>query len=272
MPTPEFRTSTATTAETYHRFFEPHIGVPVSEELLRVADLEPGAHVVDVACGTGAVARAAARQVGAAGAVTGVDLAPDMLEVARSQPTEGAAIDYRLADAAALPVDDGSCDVALCQMGLMLMAERAEAVGELHRALAPGGRVVVSTPGPMQPRFEELQQAIAEHLDPQLGGFVGAVFSMPDPEQLASLLRDAGFQDVSAHEHTVPLELPAPAEAFWGYLASTPLGPIVASAPAEVQDAVERQVVEAWTPHVVDGTTPVDQPMALATGRSADQR
>jgi ubiquinone/menaquinone biosynthesis C-methylase UbiE len=267
MTTASYRQYSGTAAELYQSFFVPTIATPVSGELLRTAELRPGERVLDVACGTGVITRLAAEQVGRTGTVTAVDLAPDMLEVAKATPAAGAPIEWHQADAASLPLPDASYDVALCQMGLMFMEDRSSAVAELRRVLVPGGRVVINTPGRIQPLFEAMEQAIVEHIRPDLGAFVTAVFSMHDPSALAGLLRDAGFADPSSKEYTAHFTLPGPAQFLWDYINLTPLGPFVADATEEAKAAVERHVVEAWTPHVVDGTVPIDQPMALAWGR-----
>ena len=267
MTTASYRNYSGSAAELYQRFFVPAIATPVSGELLRTADLQAGERVLDVACGTGVITRAAAEQVGLTGTVTGVDVAPDMLAVAKATPAAGAPIEWREADAASLPLPDASYDVAFCQMGLMFMGDQSAAIAELHRTVVPGGRVVVNTPGRIQPLFEALEQAIVDHIDPQLGAFVSAVFSMHDPKVLAALLRGAGFEEVASVEYTARFVLPGPAEFVWNYINLTPMGPLVAKAPEDAKAAMEHQVVEAWTPHVVDGTVPVDQPMALAWGR-----
>ena len=266
MSTATYRNYSGSAAQLYQSFFVPTIATPVSGELLRTADLRPGERVVDVACGTGVVTRAAAERVGSTGMVTGVDLAPDMIEIAEATGAGGAPIAWYQADAASLPLPDASYDVALCQMGLMFMDDRPGAIAELHRVLAPGGRIVINTPGRIQPPFEAMERAIGDNLDPELGMFVSAVFSMADPDALAGLLRDAGFDGVSSTEYTARLTLPGPAEFLWSYINLTPMGVLVADAPEPAKAALERQVVEAWQPHVVDGTTPVDQPMALAWG------
>lgn len=266
MTSATYRNFTGTAAQLYQDFFVPSIATPVSGELLRTAALRPGMRVLDVACGTGIITRAAAEQVGATGSVTGVDLAPDMLAVARTVPAAGAPIVWEEADAVSLPLPDGTCDVALCQMGLMFMEDRVAAVRELRRVLAPGGRVVVNTPGRIQPLFAAMEQAIVEHLDPALGAFVTAVFSMHDPSELASLLTEGGFEDVTAREYTAAFDLPGPAELLWSYINLTPMGPLVEDAPETVKVALERQVVAAWTPWVADGRIRIEQPMALAQG------
>ena len=261
-----YRHYSGTAAELYQSFFVPSIATPVSGELLRTAAVQPGTRVVDVACGTGAVTRAAAEQVGPTGSVTGIDVAPDMIAVAKTIPAGGAPIIWQEADAASLPLPDEFYDVGLCQMGLMFMADRAGALGELHRVVTLGGRVVINTPGRIQPLFEVMEQAIADNLDPELGAFVSAVFSMHDPSVLVDLLQEAGFGDVTSKEYTATFDLPGPAEFLWNYINLTPMGPLVADASEKAKAEMERQVVEAWTPSVVNRRIPVEQPMALAWG------
>ncbi len=268
MPTVSYRDFTGTGAQNYERYFVPAIATPVSAGLIAAADLRPRERVLDVACGTGVIARLAAERVGPSGTVTAIDVAPDMIDVARSTPIPpGAAIDWHVGDATSLPFDDGAYDAVLCQMGLMFMADRVAAVAEMHRVLVRGGRVVVNTPGAIQPPFVVLEQAIVEHISADLGGFVRAVFSMHDPDALAALLRDAGLRDVSASVSPVRLRLPAPAEFLWQYINLTPMGPLVAKATEAARSAMERQAVDAWQPYVVDGTIRAEQPMVVATGR-----
>lgn len=267
MSTVTYRHYSGTAAELYQSFFVPSIATPASGALLDTADLTPGERVLDIACGTGVITRAAAERVGSTGTVTGVDLAPDMLTVAQTTPAAGAPITWQQADAATLPLPDESYDVVLCQMGLMFMEDRLGTLVEARRVLAPGGRIVINTPGRVQPPFEAMEAALVEHIDPGLGAFVTAVFSMHDPAVLAELLTEAGFDDVSAREYSATLDLPGPAEFLWNYINLTPMGPLVASAPEDAKEAMERDVVAAWTPSVVDGRLPVDQPMALARGR-----
>lgn len=192
-----------------------------------------------------------------------------MIDVARAVPAPSSPpIDWHVGDATSLPFPDAAYDVVLCQMGLMFIEDRGAAVAEMRRVLAPGGRVVVNTPGAIQAPFALMEQAIVEHISAELGGFVRAVFSMHDPEAVAALLRDAGFDDVTATVQPATFHLPGPAEFLWQYINFTPMGPFVAQAPEEAQSAMERQVVESWAPFVVDGGTPVVQPMVIASGRT----
>ncbi len=269
MTSVSYRQFTGASAENYQRYFVPAIATPVSRDLLRTANLQPGERVLDVACGTGVISRLAAERVGTTGSVTGIDISGDMIEVAKTVPApEGAKIDLRVADAASLPVGDASFDVVLCQMGLMFMEDRAAAIAEMHRVLVPSGRVVVNTPGRIQPVYELMEQALVEHISPDLGGFVSAVFSLNDPDAVAALLREAGLSDVSATVSTCTFRLPAPAEFLWQYINLTPMADFVAQAPDDAKSALEHRFVDGVQAHVVDGATVVDQPMVIATGRA----
>jgi SAM-dependent methyltransferase len=262
-----YRQFTGTGAENYERYFVPAIAVPVAAELLRTADLQPGERALDVGCGTGLIARCAADSVGTGGSVTGIDISPEMIETAESLPAiGGASIEWHRGDVTALPFPDGSFDVVLCQLSLMFVEDRLGAVREMRRVLAEAGRVVITTPGPIPPTFELMEQAIVENISPDLAGFVRMVFSMHDPDVHGGLLHDAGFEDVDSRTDTATFDLPSPADFLWQYVNLTPLGPFVADAPEAARDALEAQVVETWQPYVRDGRTPSEQPMVLATG------
>jgi ubiquinone/menaquinone biosynthesis C-methylase UbiE len=225
--------------------------------------------VLDVACGTGAISRLAAAAVAPSGSVTAVDISSDMLDVAKhvgrapEVPTA-----WTLGDAASLDLPDASFDVVLCQMGLMFMDDRVAATREMRRVLDEDGRVVCNTPGAIQPVFAALEQAIVEHIDPGLGAFVTAVFSLSEPDAVAALLHDGGFRDVTASTYTAKFRLAAPEEFLWQYINLTPMQPFVARAPRAATDAMEHQFAERARPYVVDGATIVEQPMVIATGRA----
>ena len=107
----------------------PAMFAPFAECLVEKAEVQPGSVVLEVACGTGAVSRAAARRAGASGSVTSVDLGEPTLAVARSRPSEpGAApIAYVQSDAGSLPLADDAFDVAMCQQGLQFFPDAGAA-------------------------------------------------------------------------------------------------------------------------------------------------
>jgi ubiquinone/menaquinone biosynthesis C-methylase UbiE len=261
-----YRDYSGNAAENYERYFVPAIARPVATLLLDAAALEAGERVVDVACGTGIVARLAAEQVGSAGSVVGVDVAPDMIDVARSTAASaGLTIEWREGDAASLPVPDGSFDVVLCQMGLMLFADKPAALSEMRRVLDAGGRLTLSTPGTINRPMEILAEGLARHINPDLAGFVHAVFSMDDPAEHEQLLRDAGFGQVQAGVAAATTHLPPARDFLWQYINLTPLGAFVGPAPDAAKAALEQDVVGQWEASVGAGGGDLEQAMVVAT-------
>lgn len=254
-------------AENYERFFVPAIAAPVAADLIEIAALRPGERVLDVACGTGVVARFAAERVGDTGAVAGLDLNPGMLAVARSVTPSDMVIDWHEASAEVMPLPDESFDVVLCQLGLQFVPDKPAALREMRRILAPGGRLIMNVAGPTPPLFAIAEEAFARHIGPEAAGFVRLVFSLHDPGELQNLISGAGFHDVTVWRDTKTLRLPAPEEFLWQDVHSTPLAAAVAQADEESRVALERDVVAKWQEFVEDGALMLQPGIVVATGR-----
>lgn len=254
-------------AENYERYFVPTIGMPFATALLDAAGLHWGERVLDVACGTGVVTRLAAERVGLNGAVAGLDINPSMLAVARSVPSSGAAIEWHEASAESLPLADGSFDVVLSSLGLQFVADKASALREMWRVLAPDGRLGIATVGPTPPLFAILEQALARHVKPEVAAFMRAVFSLHEPQELEKLTSAAGFRDAEVRSKALSLTLPGPGEFLWQYVHSTPLAAAVAQIDDVDRTALERDVVAGWRSFVKDGTLADDICVVLTTAR-----
>jgi len=253
-------------AENYERYFVPTIAAPLGDDLIAAAALQAGERVLDVACGTGLLARLAAKCVGRSGTVAGSDVHPAMLAVARSSAPPGAEIDWYETNAEAMPLPDESFDVVLCQMGLQFFSDKAAALSEIRRVLAPGGRAVINVPGPTPAMFTAFAEALARHVDPQAGAFVDVVFGLHDENELADLMRTAGFRDIAAKKASKTLRLPAAEEFLWQYVHSTPLAGAVAGVDPERLAAVEKETCQDWNRHVVDGTLTLRLQVTTAVG------
>jgi SAM-dependent methyltransferase len=235
-------------------------------DLIAEAALRPGERVLDVACGTGVVARLAAERLGASGTVGALDLNPAMLSVARSVPPTGAAIRWYETSAESIPLPDGAFDVVLCQLGLQFVADKSAAVREMHRVLAPGGRVFVSTPPP-NAFFDVLDEAMTRHVGNEAGAFVHMVFSLDDPAILDRLCRAAGFVDVNIRSYAKDLRLPDARDFLWQYVHCTPLTGMIASLDAARIAALEREVVDRWAQWSDGDGMQYTQGMNVAKGR-----
>jgi ubiquinone/menaquinone biosynthesis C-methylase UbiE len=175
--------------EVYERELVPAVFGPWARRVVGLANLQPGDSVLDLACGTGVVARTAAEEVGERGAVLAADLNPGMIALAQSLPApRGATIEWREADAGALPFAERAFDVVLCQLGLQFFADRSTAMREVYRVLHPDGRVVVMTWRGIERAtgFAVLAAALEQHIGPEAASIMRAPFSLGDAEELTS--------------------------------------------------------------------------------------
>ena len=129
---------TGSIAEVYETYFVPLIFAPYARDLApRVAAAAPR-RVLEVAAGTGVVTRALRAQLPASVEIVATDLNQAMLDVAAKTVT-GGRVEWRRADATALPFGDETFDAVVCQFGVMFLPDKAKAFAELRRVLRPGG-------------------------------------------------------------------------------------------------------------------------------------
>ncbi|MGA9749587.1 MAG: methyltransferase domain-containing protein [Nocardioides sp.] len=129
-------------AQVYERFFVPALFGQWPDAVLRIAGVTSGMRVLDVGCGTGVVARAALDHVGAGGAITGLDLNPGMLDVARGQAS---AVTWVQGAAEDMPFEDDAFDAVVSHFALMFFSDRDVALSEMSRVARPGAPVAVVT-------------------------------------------------------------------------------------------------------------------------------
>jgi ubiquinone/menaquinone biosynthesis C-methylase UbiE len=135
-------------AASYERFWSAQLQ-PAQDRLLELAAIQPGDHVLDLACGTGLVSLPAASAAGPSGRLLGTDISARMVERAREEArAQGLAhAEFERMGAEALDLPDATFDVVLCALGLMYVPDVQAALREMHRVLAPGGRAVAAVWG-----------------------------------------------------------------------------------------------------------------------------
>jgi ubiquinone/menaquinone biosynthesis C-methylase UbiE len=178
--------------EIYERILVQPLFRPFAEQL--VARLEPAAtdSLLDIACGTGIVARIGREKLGRGARIVGVDAAPPMLAVARSVD---ATIDWREGSAMSLPVPEGErFSLIACHQGLQFFPDKPAAVREMRRVIAPGGRVAVACWLSLSelPGARELNEVAERHVGP----IADSRHSFGGAEALEALLVAAGFKHV----------------------------------------------------------------------------
>lgn len=248
MNLPSYAMNQVSFPQMYEHWLVGALFQPWAEATLDVVELGKGDRVLDIACGTGILARVAQERLGNAGYVVGIDVSPDMLAVARAVAP---GIQWREGNASALPLrQDEHFDVVTCQQGLQFFPDKPAAAAQMRRALAKGGRLAVATWRSDEeiPFFRELRHVAERHL----GAISDQRYSFGDAVPLETLLRDAGFNDVRSKvlSRTIRFEADVP---FLRLNAMALVG--MSSAGRAMSDAERRDLVE----EIVSDSVPIQK-------------
>lgn len=193
-----------------------------AEETVARLGLSQGDHVLDVACGPGPAALAAARAVGPTGQVVGVDIAEEMVEIARRHAVEQqvSTAAFEVGSMDGLRFADGSFTAATCVFGLFFAQDVTASIAEMWRCLSPGGRLGITTLGleffsPMYAQFVEAALAENPALDVDVPWR-----RTEDTDRMADYFRTAGVPDVEIEHEVTTLPLRSPAD-WWRIVMGT---------------------------------------------------
>lgn len=250
-------------AEAYEASFVPAFFAQWAPLLCDAAGVSAGQRVLDVACGTGIVARTAADRVGAAN-VIGVDLNEAMLTVARRVSPD---ISWRRGDAAALPLDDGSVETVLCQMALMFFPDRVLALREMARVADSGGAVSVLVPSSLdrQPAYGPFVEMASRHAGSEARSLLGTYFACGDLGGLTALLESAGLPSSTTSTHVGTARFPSVDALVTTEVDSTPLGERIS---AGARDRIREGACEVLAPFThADGSLEAPFEVHVVTAR-----
>lgn len=238
-----------------------------AEDLVRRAALRDGDRLLDVACGTGIVPRAAAATGIALGRLTGLDMTPGMLAVAARVAGDIGA-EWVEGDATAMRFDAGSFDVLTCQQGLQFFPDRPAAAAEFRRVLAPGGRALIAcwTGIEDQDAHRAYVDAIAP-AEPDIAGVGTAPFAFGDGAALAAVLEGGGFAHVEVVRVEHVARFASAAEFVRSFSEGSPLALALATMPPERVAALQAAALPALTDFEDDDglAAPMATHVAIAT-------
>jgi len=205
--------------------------------------LTAGARVLDVCCGSGASAIPAAKIVGPSGSVTGVDLAENLLELARGKAKQQGLenIDFQSGDMTRLPFADDTFDVVVCVFGIFFVPDMESALRELKRVLRTGGKLAITTWGPRF--FEPANTAFwnsVRNARPDLYKGFNPWDRICEVDDLRTLLETAGFKesDVKAESGSQPVDSP---DDWWAMIMGSGYRGTVEQLDANAREAVRQQ-------------------------------
>lgn len=181
-------------AEIYEQHFVPALFRQWGGVLADKAEIGPGDRVLDVACGTGVLACAAAARAGVDGEVVGLDINPEMLDVARRK---GAPVDWRQGCAEEIPYENDSFDQVVSQFGFMFFEDQAAALREMLRVLRPGGHLAIAVCDALDhsPGYAVLAELLRRLFGDAVAEAFRTPFSCGHRELLLARTEEAGITD-----------------------------------------------------------------------------
>jgi SAM-dependent methyltransferase len=193
---------------SYEALFVPALFETWTKHLVEGAGISEGAHVLDVACGTGVLARSALAKSGENGRIVGADPAPGMLAVANElEPT----VEWVLCGAEALTVQDESFDCVVSQFGMMFFDDREKAAKEMFRALRPGGSLAVAVWRSVDhnPAYADIIQVLEDNLGTAAADALRLPYSLGDSDEVIAALESVGFGGVTVEAKTEMAKFPS---------------------------------------------------------------
>ena len=239
----------------YEKHIVPAFSGAWAEDMVKRAALRNGERVLDLACGTGIVSRHALQFLGTSGAVTGVDVNAAVLEKAREIcPPDAAPVEWKQADAAALPFSDAVFDVALCQQGLQYFPDRSRALKEIKRILVPGGRIVFSVWRSIDysPFYQALHHALARYVSPEAAEMLSSAYALSDADELKALFTSAGFKRIELSIVIKQMRCPSLKEFLGGGFAASPFAEEISALPEAKHEKLLQMVRNAVVDYIDD--------------------
>lgn len=192
----------------YESLFVPALFEQWTTHLIEGGGVRAGSHVLDIACGTGVLARKAQSRTGPNGRVVGVDPAPGMLAVAREiEP----GIEWILCGAEALELDDETFDCVISQFGMMFFQDRQKSVGEMFRVLQPGGSLAIAIWNTVEqnPAYADFIALLQEHVGTAAADALRLPYSLGNSAEVAALLSAGGFTSINVETRVETAQFPS---------------------------------------------------------------
>ena len=232
-----------TIPEFYHRYLGPVMFEPYAADLARRISVPGGGSILEIACGTGMLTRQLYRQVAPSVRLVATDLNEPMIDFARSQTDRDAKIEWRPADATALPFPDASFDAVVCQFGVMFFPDKKVAFNEARRVLPAGGLLAFNVWGAFErnPYARIAHETVGRFFPEDPPEFFHVPFGFSDREVLRQLLTDSGFGEIEFEWVTLQAKSPSARSFALGLIEGYPVSLAIKErglAPEPVVEAV----------------------------------
>lgn len=188
--------SSSNAAQNYEQYIVQIVITPHTHAVLDRVSLHKGNRVLDVACGTGIVARVAAKRFDHVGKIVGLDRNPAMLEIARANEPSNIPVEWHEGDMCALPFPDDSFDIVFCQQGMQYVQDKLAALREMDRGLVSGGHLAFTVWSAPHPHMAAFAEALRKHVSDEAATGNLAASAWGDPKVIRKVVDEVGFQTV----------------------------------------------------------------------------
>lgn len=235
----------------YEQFLAPAMFRPWAPVLADFAEVAIDERVLDIACGTGVVAREIFERFGQKDRIVGCDNNRAMLSAAEQAAPD---VSWRLGDALDLPFDASVFDVALCQQGFQFFPDRQKAAREAHRVVRSGGRFALAVWASLkhQPGQSAVAAAVETHVGSEAARLVASPFVLGNPAMIAADLNAAGFKNVEERQETRLARFPSALEFTLGMVRGGSLARAGVVIDERTEQAILKSVAAALEPYQSD--------------------
>ncbi len=244
----EFATFSGTVPALYDQYMGPLFFEPYASDIASRITKKNIQKILEIACGTGRVTKHIRKAISTSAELIATDLNPGMLKVA-SEVLRGMNVEFRVADAQALPFNDESFDCIVCQFGFMFVPDKRGAFREAFRVLKKDGRLLFNTWDRIEnnPLSNTIKNIVASYFtEHDAGDFYKIPFSMHDKKEIEHLLEDAGFNNITIELVTKEGVSRSAAEGAKGLILGTPafmeIAAIDDAAPGKIVTLAEKEI------------------------------
>ena len=205
----------------------PAMFAPLADATLSVVPVFDDDIVLDVACGTGIVARKVREKIGLMPRVVGTDLNESMIATAKSlKDVQSRSCEWQTANATDLPFDEGTFSIVFCQQGIQFIPDKVGALSEIHRVLRPEGRVVLTVWNGLADFMVPVADALSRYVSDEIAEKSKAPYAY-NGEVLLPIMSNIGFKNVSIEKLTINRTIQATESTIRDEIMVLPIAPSV---------------------------------------------
>ena len=246
--------------QNYDDHLGPFIFRPYALDLVSRIDTTGLQTVLELACGTGQVTQPLLDHLPPSAQLTATDLSPDMMTVAKAK-ISAPNLHWEQVDMTAIPYDDDTFNLIVCQFGIMFAPDKPTAFSEMYRVLKPGGRLLFNTWGAIANNrvFAVFNEVMIRLMDTNLGASAQGPFSMPDDKAVLDLIRAAGFKNSHAEPVAMIGEAASANQAATGFFQGSAISVAMKEKNPDMAANIQREIEQAFSREL--GDAPMRTPL-----------